>query len=334
MLTARENLLETIHGGRPDRFVNQFEFMKVIYGSPFFDLHNGPVLEPGVMYAKNAWGITFSWPENMPGEFPEHSDEYLLLKDILDWKETIHAPDLDYPVEQWEPYIKEANSVDRKEQFVASVMWPGIFDQLHNFMDIPQTMMNFYEEPEAMKELIDYIAEWEMRYADQICQKIHPNAVFHHDDWGTQLSTFISPSMFEEFLLEAYCKVYERYRKNGVELIVHHSDSYAATLVPYMIDMGIDIWQGAMTSNNIPELISKYGGKISFMGGIDSASVDYPGWTRDKVRSEVRRACSECGNMFFIPNTTQGLDASTFPGVYEAVSEEIDLYSREYFRLK
>ena len=54
--------------------------------------------------------------------------------------------------------------------------------------------------------------------------------------------------MFEEFLLPAYKDIYGCYKENGVELIVHHSDSYAATLVPYMIEMGIDIWQGVMTT--------------------------------------------------------------------------------------
>lgn len=67
---------------------------------------------------------------------------------------------------------------------MASLMWPGIFEQLHHFMDIPQTMMNFYEEPEAMKELINYLADWEVEYADVVCAKLHPDAVFHHDDWG------------------------------------------------------------------------------------------------------------------------------------------------------
>ena len=28
MLTKRQNLLETIHGGHPDRFVKQYEFME------------------------------------------------------------------------------------------------------------------------------------------------------------------------------------------------------------------------------------------------------------------------------------------------------------------
>ena len=162
MLTVKQNLLETIHGGNPDRFVNQYEFLKIIYGSPFFDLHNGPVLEPGVINAKNAWGITFSWPEGLPGEFPVHDEEHLVLKDVTQWRDHVHAPALDYTDEEWAPYIKQVQEVDRDQYFVASLMWPGIFEQLHHFMDIPQTMMNFYEEPEAMKELINYLADWEV----------------------------------------------------------------------------------------------------------------------------------------------------------------------------
>ena len=98
-----------------------------------------------------------------------------------------------------------------------------------------------------------------------------------------------------------------------------------------MIEMGIDIWQGVMTTNNIPELIKKYGGKISFMGGIDSAKIDYEGWTKDVVAREVKRACDENGKRYFIPRASQGLAVSTFPGVYEAPSEAIDAYSKQAF---
>ena len=86
-----------------------------------------------------------------------------------------------------------------------------------------------------------------------------------------------------------------------------------------------------MTSNNIPELIKEYGPKITFMGGIDSATVDHPNWTREEVRTQVRRACDECGKLYFIPGASQGLAMSTFPGVYEATSEEIAAYSLEKF---
>ena len=85
------------------------------------------------------------------------------------------------------------------------------------------------------------------------------------------------------FIFEPYKEIYGYYHSHGVELVIHHSDSYAATLVPSMIEMGIDVWQGCMGTNNLPELIKKYGGKISFMGGIENRAVDFESWTDEIV---------------------------------------------------
>ena len=124
------------------------------------------------------------------------------------------------------------------------------------------------------------------------------------------------------------------FRSHGVELIVHHADSYAATLVPYMIEMGIDIWQGCMESNNVPELIKKYGGQISFMGDIDNKSMDFEGWTREDCAKAARKAVEECGTKYFIPCITQGGPGSTYPGAYAVLAEEIDKLSVEKFGIK
>lgn len=85
-----------------------------------------------------------------------------------------------------------------------------------------------------------------------------------------------------------------------------------------------------MTTNNIPELIKKYGGQITFMGGIDSGVVDFPAWNQEIVDREVEKACKN-GKIYFIPSLTQGLNISSFPGVYEAVSETIDKMSKKMF---
>ena len=87
-----------------------------------------------------------------------------------------------------------------------------------------------------------------------------------------------------------------------------------------------------MNTNNIPELIEKYGGKITFMGGTDSASGARPDWTKALAEKEVRKACEKWGTQYFSPNLSQGLAVSTFPGVYEAVSAEIDKMSKEMFK--
>lgn len=327
MLTKRQNLMETIKGGNPDRFVNQYEFLDIILEAPMdLPLAPGPGTE-----VKNKWGITFRWPADQIGSFPVHDEEHKVLKDITKWKESVKAPSVFYTDEEWAPAIAHANSVDRNDKFVTSICAPGIFEMTHHLMSMEDALMAFYEEPEAMQELIDYVVEYELAYAKEYIDHIHPDALFHHDDWGSQISTLISPAMFEEFFLPAYKKVYGFWKDNGVELIVHHSDSYAATLVPFMIEMGIDIWQGVMTTNNVPELIKKYGTKISFMGDIDSGVVDHPSWSREEIAKYVEIACKECGKLYFIPNLSQGLNIASFPGVYDTTSEEIDRVSKEMF---
>lgn len=329
MLTKRQNLLETIHGGNPDRFVNQYEAFAMLMRTPISAHDHAP--KPGELNVKNNWGVVKSWPAGLPGAFPVHNPDTIVIKDIENWKDYVKVPNVIYSAEEWEPFIQQAEAVDRKEQFATMFVAPGVFEQCHYLLEIQNCLMDFYEYPDEMHELIDCITQYELDLAAEVCKYLKPDALFHHDDWGSQTSTFMSPDMFREFYKPAYQKIYGYYKAHGVELLVHHSDSYAATLVPDMIDMGIDVWQGVMTSNNIPELIKKYGGKISFMGGVDSASIDHPGWTREEVHREVFRACEECGKLYFIPGASQGLGMSTFPGVYEATSEEIDLASKKFF---
>ncbi len=329
MLTKRQNLLETIRGGNPDRFVNQYEVFSMLVGSPFGKRNPAP--NYGEENVVNAWGVTRSYPAGTPGAFPVHTPDRIVIKDIEKWRDYVKVPRVVYDAEEWEPFIAKAEAVNRNEQYATAFFAPGLFEQCHYLMEIQRCLIAFYENPDEMHEIIDCITQFELDYAAEICKYVKPDALLHHDDWGSQQSTFLSPAMFREFYKPAYEKIYGYYKSHGVELIVHHSDSYAATLVPDMIDMGIDIWQGVMTSNNLPELIRKYGGKISFMGGIDSASVDFEGWTEEIVAREVDRACRECGKHYFIPCASQGLPVSTYPGVYEELSRQIDICSKKYF---
>lgn len=332
MLTKRQNLLETIRGGHPDRFVNQFEAFAMLKRNPYS--MNNPSPKHGEINVVNAWGVTKSWPANQPGSFPDHSPEKIVIKDITRWSRDLIAPKVIYTDKDWEPYAKEAENVDRKEQFATFFCAPGVFEQCHHLMGMQECLIAFYDEPKYMHELIDFLTDWELQYAEQVCKYLKPDAVFHHDDWGSQTSTFLSPEMFAEFYLPAYQKIYGYYKSHGVELIVHHSDSYAATLVGHMINMGVDIWQGAVSTNNLPELIRQYGGQISIMAGIDSASVDFEGWTQQEIAVKVEQACRDCGKLYFIPCQTQAGTRSSFPGVYEAISREIDQQSLLMFLSK
>ncbi len=330
MLTKKQNFIETLKGGNPDRFVNQYEFMAMAFGDPISG--QSPRLMPGGEPVKNAWGVTMAWPAHVPGQFPVHDYEHRVIKDITKWKETVKAPNTEFPDEAWAGYEAMVAKVDRNEQFVAAAIFPGIFEQVHYLMSIEEALVAFYEEPECMHELIDYITEYELKVLKELIKHANPDMLFHHDDWGSHISSFLSPEMFREFFVPAYQKVYGYAKEHGVQYVVHHSDSYAANLVPCMIDMGIDVFQGCVTTNNVPELVKQYGGKIAFMGDINNGTVDVEGWTPELVMKEVRRACETNGKFYFIPCLTAGGPGSTYPGVYQCATECIDKMSEEMFK--
>ena len=332
MLTAKQNMQEVLRGGNPERFVNQYEAIILLF-HPFIMFSN-PIVEEGAEGVMNAWGVTNSFPKNTPGVFPVHTPDKIVIKDIERWRDYVKAPSLVFSDEQWDIAKATYDEVDGNLAYKAAFVYPGLFEQTHHMSEITNALMYYLTNPKEMHELIKYLTEWELELAEGICSHLHPDAIFHHDDWGTETSTFLSPDMFAEFFVEPYKQIYKYYHDHGVELVIHHSDSYAATLVPHMIEMGIDIWQGCMESNNVPELVKKYGGKIAFMGDIDNKDVDFDGWTREDCRRTVRRACDNNGNKFFIPCITQGGPGSIYPGAYDILAEEIDAYSEEVFGIK
>lgn len=330
MLTSRQNLLETIHGGRPDRFPNQFDPFALQWVTPQ-DIRF-PDAQYGKEYSRNCWGVYFSWPEGTPGPFPVQDPEHLLIKDIEHWQDYVKMPETNFPEEEWKWIAEEADKIDRNEYFVTACAWPGIFENCHHMLGMEEVMINMYEEPEIIHDILDFLTEYDLKMAEQICKHIHPDAIYRHDDWGSQKSIFMSNDMFREFILGRTKKIYDYYKNHGVEVVIHHSDSYGEPLIPEMIEMGIDVWQGALNTNNLPEIAEKYKGKLTIMGGINCGIVDCPDWTKEKVIAEVERIIDWTDSKYFIPNLTFGGNTGTFEGVYEAVSEGIDIMSKKFFK--
>lgn len=327
MLTIKQNFLETIHGGSPDRLVNQFEYLELV-SNP---IAAGTKCKLGETKVTD-WGYTVRWDEGSPGAFPVHTPDALVVGDVTRWREAVSPPDpWACSDDAWAPFVQKAEAVDRKEKYVACMKTAGLFERLHYLMAIDNALIALYEEPEATKELIEFLADWEIEFAKVLIEKLKPNAVFQHDDWGTQINSFFSPDVFEEFFVPSYKRIYGFWKDNGVEIIVHHSDSYAANLVPAMIDMGIDVWQGAIQENDIPQVLADFGDRIAIHGGMDNGKFDTKDWSQEEIEEGLAALVSQCGTKSFIPGSTLGGPASTYPGVYEAISAEIERLSQKLF---
>lgn len=330
MLTTKQNFLETIKkGGKPDRLAACYTAFKPVGGDPVFQFVRGNRIRG--TYSYDRWGTYIAFPEEQPAATPIVTAENQVIQDIEEWKKYVKVPDLRGNCsEGWETALANKAAIDKDEYMSITIMGTGIFEQLHMLMTFEDTLCNFLLYPDEMHELIDVITEYRLEYMKLIVENLHPDAILSHDDWGSKTSLFMAPDTWREFFKEPYRKLYDYLHANDV-LVVHHSDSFCEPIVEDMADIGIDVWQGVLPTNNIPEISKRLNGRMALMGGIDSG-IDRADTPEEEIRKETRRACMEYGDLpQFIPSITYGGPGTIYPEVEKVIIDEIHKFNKEKF---
>ena len=331
MLTKKENFLEMKNGGHPDRFVNQYEPFSIVMGDPIGAYIRGK-RTPGMEPIKDRFGVTIIWPEGQVAAIPDHGPGKTVLEDVTEWRDTVVIPDIsicrDNPA--WEEYLERARQVDRNDTFLTGAMFTGVFEQVHALMGFENALADMLMEPEDMLELCEAIGEYRLEYLKLYVEKVHPDAMLFHDDWGASNNLFMSPDTWRELFMPQHKKLFDFCHANDI-LVIHHADSFLEPIVSDMADIGIDVWQGVLPENDISRLQEELNGRMVLMGGI-GALVDVPDADEEIIRRETRKACMTYGTKgYFIPCLTYGTPGSLFPNVYDIISDEIDRCSKEVF---
>ncbi len=332
MLTKKQNFLETIKKGKtgsPDRLSACYTAFKPVGGDPVFQFVRGNRIRG--TYSYDRWGTYIAFPEDQPAATPIVTAENQVIQDIEEWQKYVKVPDLRGNCsEGWETALANKAAIDSEEYMSLTIMGTGIFEQLHMLMTFEDTLCNFLLYPDEMHELIDVITEYRLEYMKLIVENLHPDAILSHDDWGSKDSLFMAPDVWREFFKAPYKKLYDYLHENGI-LVVHHSDSYCEPLAEDMADIGIDVWQGVLPTNNIPEIAKRLNGRMALMGGIDSG-IDRADTAEEEIRKETRRACEEYGDIpMFIPSITYGGPGTLYPEVEKVIIDEIEAYNKEKF---
>lgn len=328
MLSLKENVFETLKNGKPDAFVNEWEpFPQVWEPITYYML---PVQQGGPP-AKDPWGTTLVWGNNEPGAMPLITNETKVCPDITKWEKYCKAPDIENAPMDWTQAQADAKKIREEGKFVMVWLFRGLFEQSHFLMGFEDTLMNFYDEPEAMKDLIAYIAEFKKRQIRMLIDNLHPDVIMFHDDWGSKTSLFMSPDTWREFYKEPYKDIYGMMKKEGI-ITMHHADSYCQPIAKDMVELGIDIWQGVLPTNDIQQIKKDTNYKLTLMGGLDSR-IDREDATEEEIRAEVARACREYHEGgCFIPCLTYGGEGSIFPHVNPIIMDEVRNQSKIYFK--
>ena len=328
MLSLKENFFETLKNGKPDAFVNSWEVTPQVWDPVFFFM--SPVGPGGSCVTP--LGVTLEWREDEPGVMPICTPDKLACPDVAEWKNYIKFPDFSKIELDWSQAKAHAEAVRAEGKLVLVWMTTGLFEMSHFLLGFEGALCGLYEEPEAMHELINAIKEMKLQQIELIYENLKPDVLNFHDDLGSKTSLFMAPDMWREFFKEPYREIYKSIKDKGM-IAMHHSDTYAQPLAKDMVELGIDIWEGVLPTNDIQQIKKDTDYKLTLMGGIEASVVDVPDWTEEKVRAEVRRACREYSEGgCFIPCLTYGGEGSIFPGVNDIIMDEIRKQSEIYFK--
>ena len=327
MMTARENFLALLQpDGQPDRQLRQYEALQMCVTDPINTYLRGNRKRGTV--SVDRWGTTISFPADAPGPMPLTGDSLAVCPDVTRWRETVHAPFLAANcTEGWEQCRTEARQACGQEKLLAGFMGTGIFEQCHFLMGFEDTLTNLYEHPQEMHELIEYITEYRLGYVKLLIDRLQPDVIFSHDDWGTKDALFMKPEMWRAFFKEPYRRFYGYIRSRGC-IAIHHADSYLAPIVEDMAEIGIQVWQGVLPENDIPALQRRLKGRLVLMGGM-GAAIDRADAGPEEIRAYAARRLAECCPLgHFIPSITYGLPGTVYPHVDRYINEAIDEYNR------
>ena len=107
------------------------------------------------------------------------------------------------------------------------------------------------------------------------------------DDWGSQNSLLISPDMWREIFKPMYKDYCDLIHSRG-KYVFFHSDGNIESILPELIEIGIDALNSQLFCMNIEETGKKYRGKITFWGEIDRQHL-LPFGTKEEIRKSVER---------------------------------------------
>lgn len=202
-------------------------------------------------------------------------------------------------------------------------MWetmPNPFERMQHLRGTEQLYMDLaYLEPEIY-QLRDSVHEYFLKQME-LWVRTDVDGVQLVDDWGSQNSLLISPSLWREFfkpLYKDYCDLAHAHGK----CVLMHSDGCIRDILPDLIEIGVNAINAQIFCMSIEELAEHFAGKICFWGEIDRQRLLTSG-TPAEVREAVRRVARA-----FLRNKRTGIVGQCFWGKghreenYEAVYDE------------
>ncbi len=318
MLTPRENALLALEHKVPERIVDLRNDCNML--GTFFLCEKSPATPERIHGGdgEDWFGVKWRYEKvcNAPMVDPAYPP---LMNDITKWREQVKFPNLDEKDFAGAAKRDLSGPMYDPNKLNQVCIQSGPFERLLDLMGCEEALISMALEPEATKEFFNAVIDYKIDLIDRLAEVYPIDLIDFHDDWGTQINAFMSVEMWEELLAEPIARVCRHCKEKGIHFQLH-SCGRMESLVPSMVEIGIEHWSSCQGMNDLLPLIRKYGDRMTFFGCFDTPDIQLPGVTQEEIeRKTAERMDILCKGGCVLP-----LGTSTVPGLPEAVKKALD----------
>jgi uroporphyrinogen decarboxylase len=179
---------------------------------------------------------------------------------------------------------------DRRQFAVGCDVSPCAFEMYWRLRGMENGMLDLVAEPEMANGLLDQCADFAVMLAEVACARFDLDWLWTGDDVASQLALLMGPRTFREMIKPQLARVMAVGKKHGL-WVAYHCCGALRPIIPDLIEIGMDVLNPVQA--NCPgmdplDLKREFGGKLAFMGGVDTQGVLPNGTAADVRRATAR----------------------------------------------
>ena len=217
--------------------------------------------------------------------------------------------------------LKNAGDVYRMSGF-----WTCFYHNLGDLFGMEEYFVKMYTHPEVVLAATDKVCEFYYEANEKFFAAAgsEVDGFFFGNDFGTQCSLICGPQQFDQFILPWFKRFTEQGHRHGHQVILH-SCGAVSDVIERLIESGVDCLhplQALAKNMDAESLATRFGGRITFLGGIDTQDLMTNG-TPEQVRADVLRVRKLLEPYLIVSPSHEALLANVPPKNVEALAKAV-----------
>jgi len=220
-------------------------------------------------------GAVMRWRKDGSGA-PEHVD--FLVKDRKGWEAHVRPYLIDSQTYEqridFQRYRETRAKCEREGVFFCAGA-VAVFDLMSPMCGHENLLIGMAADPDWVRDMSGVYASITVDLLEMLFDREGlPDGMWFWDDLGFKHGPFMSPAMYRELIFSSHRRLFEFAHSHGLPVILH-TDGMVESLIPQLIEAGIDCMQPLEVKAGMDLLRIKkdFGQRLALIGGMDARTL-------------------------------------------------------------